>query len=1139
VFRLNCALDGVMSSAPVRGIVPHRQRRHNYHHIKHQRCYNNVHNKDNVNRISIIQSINKKIANNKLKKKEEIHRKRPKVNPIFLWAAQCEQRIIEVRCEDYDKRNRIKLTKTAQGWRSIPCTVLTAHPIKGSIKEDEIGQNVLATTKNKEKENTSREQFKIKQIQDNDDTKINSDSKLDENREEKVIHKRKRKSYDEISKNKETKISLETEEYSITETLISQNWKMKKRRKLDKNKKRKKLCMKKTVDHKNKNENQNELKIKTESNSKEEKIEQIKKTEINIKEANKYQNYISNSKQVVTLINDNIIYNDLEKLQNNRHFQPRVVLEQLHLSQFTTRNHCRPMSKMESANNYKLNARNRENNIDKIALDNVKKNNQNTNESRTVSKNEEVILNKEDWLDMLNILDPDLPNKAYENNSCLIDSRKLTKSSKNFDTSILLTNQINDSKLNLLPKKCAKNEFDSRTKEKKKKIVQRGNIKHHIGSKSLDKTIERLERSINNQKKINSISNNFIISECNLNKPKINKEKYTSYRATNEQNIINFCNSTSTSLTNKIQEISTEKDILESSQILNVLRKTPNLSVSLPANGRKCTNFINRISTRSKFLSSNPVPDSQTKIVERIGKSIPELSIIIPTYRNKSKHIFPISTNRVDSTENMVNVLKHELCNSKNTHEIDEKKDSNSVITEKIKDKNNDKRQRMKCTFKNEENFQYLYDNESKISSVDSSKVQNLKSQVQFFYKNSEAQLKYLDLCQLKEINNFDKQVSKESNLQVLPQPKRKPYLMTTSSRSSSAYLEQILPNPLCSVSYSEDANNDLILKDILSTPNYIDSKNAIEEEQTTDLRSYCECSLPYNIFDDAYLKELSITDQIIVDQKSQSLIPTDVIKYLEMTNHLKSISNSHVQNQFVKDCYSDKCPLSTKWTTYQHRIHNNSYKEYLSNHIRYLNQQEFLSKTKLQEMYISSNIFLDPASQLRELIKTSGHLIPDPLLVPRDYLPLVAGAPLIEIPKLLTTRPELRLPEALTKPELLRDPDLLVISLAHLQYVLDYGERSIGKIHQSKFMLINSVNETTNIGKVLEKQCEQQRPKLSCKPIDKLMPVPINLSSNHKLNSCASLLRIRNSLLNQEANLSSTANSSDDLQLWHPLFGR
>lgn len=46
----------------------------------------------------------------------------PRVNPIFVWVRQEDTHIVDVKCEDYDKRNRILLTKTAQGWRAIPRT---------------------------------------------------------------------------------------------------------------------------------------------------------------------------------------------------------------------------------------------------------------------------------------------------------------------------------------------------------------------------------------------------------------------------------------------------------------------------------------------------------------------------------------------------------------------------------------------------------------------------------------------------------------------------------------------------------------------------------------------------------------------------------------------------------------------------------------------------------------------------------------------------------------------------------------------------------------------------------------------------------------------------------------------------------
>ncbi|RZB40105.1 hypothetical protein BDFB_005157, partial [Asbolus verrucosus] len=54
----------------------------------------------------------------------------PRVNPIFVWVRQEDTRIVDVKCEDYDKRNRILLTKTAQGWRAIPRTETLVPTLK-------------------------------------------------------------------------------------------------------------------------------------------------------------------------------------------------------------------------------------------------------------------------------------------------------------------------------------------------------------------------------------------------------------------------------------------------------------------------------------------------------------------------------------------------------------------------------------------------------------------------------------------------------------------------------------------------------------------------------------------------------------------------------------------------------------------------------------------------------------------------------------------------------------------------------------------------------------------------------------------------------------------------------------------------
>lgn len=78
-----------------------------------------------------------------------------------------------------------------------------------------------------------------------------------------------------------------------------------------------------------------------------------------------------------------------------------------------------------------------------------------------------------------------------------------------------------------------------------------------------------------------------------------------------------------------------------------------------------------------------------------------------------------------------------------------------------------------------------------------------------------------------------------------------------------------------------------------------------------------------------------------------------------------------------------------------------------------------------------------DPLTQLRLLISNPEWKVPDPILVPKDRLSAVLASPAREIPLLLTTRPELRLPEAFAYPSILKDPDILVISMAQLEAIL------------------------------------------------------------------------------------------------------
>lgn len=52
-----------------------------------------------------------------------------KINPVFVWVRQEECRIVEVMCEDYDRRNRLRLAKTPLGWRAIPKTEVFSNAV--------------------------------------------------------------------------------------------------------------------------------------------------------------------------------------------------------------------------------------------------------------------------------------------------------------------------------------------------------------------------------------------------------------------------------------------------------------------------------------------------------------------------------------------------------------------------------------------------------------------------------------------------------------------------------------------------------------------------------------------------------------------------------------------------------------------------------------------------------------------------------------------------------------------------------------------------------------------------------------------------------------------------------------------------
>ena len=1062
-----------MSSAPERG-MPHRQRRHHHHHHydKHQRQQHFHYNQDHRgNQLLFDQPDQDIIKNCGPFKKEENEKNRPKVNPIFLWAAQREQRIIEVRCEDYDKRNRIKLTKTAQGWRSIPRTALTTYPIiRAATCETERQVTLSTTIKNQGKENNSSESL-VRQdiVNEFDKMRINDASQLcttDHNHNKKIRDNYKRKQYIDILECK-GRVNLGAQKPS-RESIVISNWKMRKIRSITKSKRRKKISMDEKTSTKNRANFLDKMQIKRESKKEINNIEKgIKTDKDKLTEDKHSKKYTGDNKKIGNL-SDDLKKNVIKNIQRDQHFQPRVVLEQLHLSQIPSRIHRRLLREKRLKNSIEKYESNNKTSDDKIIGDNVKISN--GNEIKLVK--EDNIMNKEDLQKILNML----------GSNHFLKNEKRTES--NIKSNI---NNEDDDTINFLPIKCAKHEYSL------KSVETRNNLQHCIASTTLDKTIEKLEKSINFQKKNRHLSNISLIPARSSNK-------------------------------RKIADCQTLQNASKSSKMLKNSRNTASMSISSLINNRArdySNVYSNSIPTVIRnVLPSSKIPCSQSKIFEEIVKSLPQVSIVT-SLQNRLKTESPIIKYRVESPESTVNFAdsKQSLF-ERDPYKQDKHQDSDS---QNIVDSSS------QMNLKNHKN---VCDVADEIHSVHFTKKRHQMAISEEVLINSEVEAKSPNVYRRKEVGNCDSKIMEEFYLQLSPQSNGT--LSTTSlKKSSSAYFKRLLTSPPCSVSSSEDAKNDLTLKGVLFSPGNSNSKNEDVKERKPELNILCdsELNVSKNYSEQRFLEEYS---NDIINQRFHKRFQQSV-KYSETVDHERSASSSNVHSPFIADYISSKLPLTAEWT-----VNNN---EYFANSC-YSNKRDNINLSNAHKAYsqVSSTVCLDPASQLRELMETSRQLIPDPLLVPKDYLPLLAGSPLTEIPKLLAARPELRLPEALSRPDLLRDPNLLVISLAHLQFVLDSEEELVTQTDNINELIISQTKEDEVTEQAHDGQTSQQllkKPRLSCKPIRKLMPIPMDLSNNYKCISQPPLLTVRNGLLKQESEVTSTANSPDDLQLWHPLFGR
>lgn len=1123
-----------MSGAPARGTVPRRQRRHHHHHDHHH------HHQKHQKRVR-----DKALQDRTLDEPEE---KRPKVNPIFLWASQREQRIVEVRCEDYDKRNRIKLTKTAQGWRSIPRTTSNVYTIalatacKRTTSSPVESSPASSVSSNDEKENGKRHQ----EVASTNAT-INSHRR----------HPRKYTANDATNglltgegAGRKRRYDEETSQRGYS--YLSSKWNS---------------GGQSCSDEDNDNEGE-EKKGEDDKNRERSKVEDRLKS-------------LKSKDRLVGRVN-------LERLQKDKLFQPRVVLEQLHLSQLPESAHQNVVRHSRTKDAAANEPRRMEENNEQNEKDAVEKEEEAEVEEEDSGKSSRV--NKAGIQDILNMIDATAsPVLATDTPSADLP----VDSTKTYE--VLGEKQFVERKVKDMKSDHAKDRSKRTSVSNYQAKIDQSEINDKLEvheEKILEEDCclkEMMDRKIRVENKLVSSEDNpeTALNSCKIAEADDGRTKLIDRSTCKSNSLVTWPRIPADEETPaEAEEEAPDEpgepakiDYNDSSKILDALRNTPGLSVSVTRNHIPEIDknlIVSPARPPSKASSSSRSPDSQAECVEKLLKNssdfvndngrrissprnLPGLSIIIPNYcyRSASSQLTtttsPSMKRRVESPESTVSFNKadtypgqlklDEFPHEEDEEEDEDEDDCDSQVLEDLR------RQKADSLAYDTVDADYYNKSGSRISNQEDRKtsLENTKNDSLWIGSNrsNEAQAK----CKYQDLEHFDEQVLEELRSRgtvVSPQPSGIP-CSPASRRPSSAYLERLLPSPPCSVSCSEDAKSELTLKSILASSNCAEPRDYDKSKEGISTR-----------FDQS-IEPVSRSVHSSVDRVSNMKRTGNQRSFQERLNvHSQETRNSgrpmssgdiHSTFYTMTDRVAPKRPMSVEWQSNGQRQKANQigcYQKIATKTKNYFtdrqNQNQIACATSS-----STDKLLDPASQLRELIETVGYLIPDPLLVPRDYLPGLAAAPATEIPKLLASRPELRLPEALTRPDLIRDPDLLVISLAHLQHVLDHGEGPVSRAQPQQPRAVNSVNGIVNKGSSGHMNGNGARgggpirPKLSCKPIGTLMPAqPIDLSSgaNRSRNPHPPLLRVRSGLLKQEPEVSSTATSPDESQLWHPLFG-
>ncbi|XP_001956289.3 uncharacterized protein LOC6507300 [Drosophila ananassae] len=147
-----------------------------------------------------------------------------------------------------------------------------------------------------------------------------------------------------------------------------------------------------------------------------------------------------------------------------------------------------------------------------------------------------------------------------------------------------------------------------------------------------------------------------------------------------------------------------------------------------------------------------------------------------------------------------------------------------------------------------------------------------------------------------------------------------------------------------------------------------------------------------------------------------------------------------------------------------------------------------------------------DPLTQLKMLISNPQWKVPDPILVPKDRLGAVLASPAREIPLLLTTRPELRLPEAFAYPEIIQNPNILVVTMEQLEAILKTEAEQTAKIPKEPdpVVMVPSKARSPSPKQSLPKSVpiQPKPPAVAVPPVAPTPPSPADSSLSTDLNA-------------------------------------